>query len=332
MIFLQIILYPFAILYGLITGIRNVLFDLGILKLHDFSNLFVINVGNLAVGGTGKTPHVEYLVRLLNNRKKAILSRGYGRKTEGVIIANADAKSSKIGDESHQYLSKFYPDTKIAVAEKRVEGAQKLIKEFPDLDTIIMDDAFQHRAIGRNLNLLITDFSSLFYNDFMMPSGRLREFRGGARRADAIVISKCPSELSESKQEEIKIAIENYSEAQVFFSKIVYPEHKMDIKKCVLITGIANPKPLISHLSALNIGVVKHYNFGDHYDYKQSDIDKVNEFYRSITVITTEKDFTKIKELNTYELDILELPIEVEFFGKDFDKFVLSKIEAFEHN
>ena len=180
MILLKIILIPFSILYGLITSFRNLFYDINIFKTRTFQNVYTINVGNLSVGGTGKTPHVEYLVNLLKDKKKAILSRGYGRKTKGVLIADETSNPKKIGDEPYQYHSKFENNVKVCVAENRVEGAQKLIDTFPDLDTIILDDAFQHRAIGRDLNIMITDCAQLFTSDFMMPTGRLREFRSGA--------------------------------------------------------------------------------------------------------------------------------------------------------
>ena len=319
MIILKIILYPFSLIYGLITWFRNLLYDLKLFKIHKIDDVFVINVGNLSVGGTGKTPHVEYLVRLLSSKKKAILSRGYGRKSEGLIMADETSTPVIIGDEPYQYYSKFKDDTIVCVAESRVEGARKIKNVNPAVDTIILDDAFQHRGIDRDLNLLVTDFINPFYADFMMPSGRLREFRFGAERADAIVVSKCPNDLSVNQQEKIKLAIANYSEAPVFFSKIKYVDIEPNIGKCVLVTGIAISKPLKAHLRSKNVEIIEHYDYPDHYAYKQSDIDKVSD---DVVIITTEKDFVKINALDIKGKTIIEISIEVEFFGKEFDDFL----------
>lgn len=324
---IKIILIPFALLYGVITSIRNFLYNQNIFKTTSFKNVFTISVGNLSVGGTGKTPHVEYLVKLLEGRNKAILSRGFGRKTNGVILADDKSSPTQIGDEPYQYYSKFKNEVTVCVAEKRVEGANHILQSNPSVNTIILDDAFQHRAIDRNLNIMLSDYQNLFFNDYMLPFGRLREFRFGADRADAIIITKCTSELSKNEEEKIKLSVREYSKAPVFFSRFKYAELDKTIKSCYLLTGIANPQSLIVHLEVENVDVVKHHNFSDHYNYKQSDIDKIKS---DLPIITTEKDYVKLKNLNLTGKTIIKIPIEVDFFGKEFDKFVLSEIDRFE--
>lgn len=326
MILLKIILFPFSILYGVITSIRNLFYNLNIFKTVNFKNVFIINVGNLSAGGTGKTPHVEYLIDLLKDRKKAILSRGYGRKTKGVFIADSNSNPNQIGDEPFQYYSKYNENVKVCVAESRVEGARKLSSTFTEIDTIILDDAFQHRSIDRDLNVMLTDYNNLFYNDYMLPSGRLREFRTGAQRADAIVVSKCLVSLNENSKEKIKLSIREYSNAQVFFSSIKYQEIDSEIKQCILVTGLANSKAILEHLISLNIEVKKHFDFPDHYNYQKSDLEKIRRECPNQTIITTEKDYTKLQQFDLKNFTIIPLAIKVRFDGSGFDNFILSNL------
>ena len=323
---LRFILFPISFLYGLVMSVRNLLYDIEWFKTLKNKKVYVINIGNLSVGGTGKTPHVEYLIRLLKGKKKAILSRGYGRKTRGVVIADANTNAKEIGDESAQYTSHFYPETLVAVAEKRVSGLEALLKHNKDLEIIILDDAFQHRSIHRDLNILISDFNNLFYKDYMMPTGTLREFRAGAQRAGAIIISKCPEELSLNQMEKIRLNIISYTEAPVFFSKIKYKKDISSYSGGVLVTGIANVQPLIDYFNTSDILLEQHYKYKDHYQYTQKNIDDLKRKHPEAIFFTTEKDYVKIKELNIEGMQFVEIPIEVEFFGKDFDTFVLSNI------
>ena len=197
-IILAILLFPFTLLYGTIVFIRNKLFDLQVLKSKKFDNIFVINVGNLSVGGTGKTPHVEYLIHeLKNNFNCGILSRGYKRKSKGFILASETHSSEDIGDEPKQYKSKF-DGVMVAVDEDRVHGIQKLTETKPDLDVVVLDDAYQHRSVKPHVNVLLTDFNRLYTNDLLMPAGRLREWSVGSKGADYIIVTKCPENLTEN--------------------------------------------------------------------------------------------------------------------------------------
>ena len=324
---LTIITLPISFMYGFVMYIRNICYDIQLFKSTKINNVLVISVGNLTVGGTGKTPHVEYLIRLLNHKNKAILSRGYGRNTKGVIMADKKVTPSVIGDEPFQYFTKFGHHTEICVAENRVEGALCIKNKFSKVDTIILDDAFQHRAIYRNVNLLITDFSLPFFNDNLLPLGRLRELKPGVKRADAIVVSKCPSNLDESIKYMFEQRIKKYTSAPVFFSKIIYEDINKNVDKCLLVTGIANATPLKKHITKLGIAIVKHFDFTDHYHYSQADIEKFRK-YQNIPIITTEKDYVKISQLNCLGLHIIKIPIKVTFFDNDFDIFINNKTSS----
>ena len=192
---LKFLLYPFSLLYGLITDFRNVLFDKGFKSQTGF-DIPIINVGNLTVGGTGKSPQIEYLIRLLaDTYQVASLSRGYGRKTKGYILADEHANAEQIGDEPMQFFQKFGSKISVVVSEKRVEGVQQLLQEKPTTELILLDDAYQHRYITPSFNILLMDYHRPFYEDLTFPAGRLRERRRGANRADCIVVSKCPENL-----------------------------------------------------------------------------------------------------------------------------------------
>ena len=193
--FLQILLLPFAFCYGMIMLVRNLLFDLGVLPSEKF-DIPVISVGNLSLGGTGKTPHIEYLIRLMGDRMlTATLSRGYGRESKGFILASRRSNVKYIGDEPLQFVKKFH-NIKVAVDEKRVRGIHKLMDKFPDLGLVLLDDAFQHRWVKPGISILLTDYHQLFTEDHVVPSGRLREFRSGAKRADVIIVTKTPKVFS----------------------------------------------------------------------------------------------------------------------------------------
>lgn len=330
---MQFLLFPFTLLYALITHIRNVLYDLGIKKTIHFDTPFLISVGNLTVGGTGKTPHVEYLVRLLKDQKIAILSRGYGRKTKGTLLAKADSTPEQIGDEPAQYNAKFGSKVPICVSENRVKGVQAIMKAHPDTEIVIMDDAFQHRKIGRHLNVLLSDYHRPFYTDWVLPAGRLRESRKGASRADAVIVTKCPHQLDEKEQQNIAKSIATYTKAPVFFSAVVYDTpvfmsgKNMLTDEIVLVTGIVKATALQKHLAATHT-IVKHYNFPDHHEYRQSEVDEWKKQYAENTILTTEKDAVKLRQLNLEGLTIVYLPIKVELIGAEFDSFVLSTQHA----
>ena len=343
---LKLLLWPFSLLYGAVTGLRNFLFDKGILKSTSFE-LPVIAVGNLTVGGTGKTPHVEYLLRLLHKYRLATLSRGYKRKTSGFILADATSTAAQLGDEPFQYHQDF-PDVAVAVCEKRVEGVQKLLQQVPGVDAIILDDAMQHRLIKPSFMIMLTDFGRPFFKDFILPAGLLRESRSGAQRADLVVVSKCPEQLTTQEMERYTSRIRKYTSpaTPVLFSTFKYGA-AVSIGKAerltqdvVLLTGIANPAPLRSYLQTQGYRVVKEYSFPDHHTYTTQDLAAVKDDIlagkdQAISIVTTSKDAVKLTAqpliATTRELPLFYLPIEVVFLenGDLFDAAVTKHVKQF---
>lgn len=332
---LKFLLFPFSVLYDLITRIRNQFYDWQIFKSYQ-PTVFTINVGNLTVGGTGKTPHVEYLVNLLASEYKiAILSRGYGRKTKGFILANADSTAESIGDEPMQYYLKFGENVKIAVCEKRVDGAKKLLELLPDLQVLILDDAYQHRAIRPHFNVLLTDFGRLFYKDWILPMGRLRESRAGANRADWVIVSKCPDGLDENSKIEIEGKIKEYSQKNTSFSMIkyglpnTYKGDRIVLNSPIIgLSGIAQPK-IFNDFLEKKYEVKFSKNFADHHRFTRKDIDEILRMNQKEIIVTTEKDFVKINRLlkDEEKSRFAYLPIEVDFWGeKSFDDIILRRI------
>lgn len=330
---LRIILFPFSLIYATVLAIRNYLFNKGILKSVRFS-IDVINVGNLRVGGTGKTPHVEFLAkRFKDEHKLAILSRGYGRETRGFLFADDESDAREIGDEPLQYYQKFKDEIPVAVGEDRVLAIPQILKAYPEQNMIILDDAFQHRYVNPNCNILLTSFDQPFYRDFILPTGMLRESPFGARRADIIVVSKCPGLPSEEKKEKIKKRIRKFSgKRPIFFSTYKYGEpHSfrgdsvLDLNQdVVLISGLANSEPLTDY-------VREHYNlleekrYPDHYDYYSEDIEEIAEMverHSGASLLCSEKDFVKLSDGRFPEINDLKafyLPIEVDFGPEESD-------------
>ncbi|MCL4146628.1 UNVERIFIED_CONTAM: hypothetical protein GTU68_021226 [Idotea baltica] len=339
--FLRKILYPFSLLYGEITSTRNTFYDKGILKSTQF-DIPTIVVGNLSVGGTGKTPQVEYLVRLLQKTHKlAILSRGYKRSTKGFIIANSTSTANQIGDEPLQYFKKF-SNVIIAVDADRVNGIEQLTQLLDKPDIILLDDAFQHRKVDAGLNVLLTSYNDLYIDDHMLPTGNLREKVSGAERAKIIVVTKCPTALSQQEQFEItkKLHVETHQTA--FFSTIKYGNEiigksdsiaisKLAEYKVVLVTGIAKTEPLINFLKEKNIAV-QHIKYTDHYNFSDKDIEKINSTFNAIEtdkkiVLTTEKDY--VRSFTTSNLEVYYLPIETSFIEhqEDFNRIITDYVE-----
>ena len=253
---LKVLLSPLSIIYWMITSIRNIAFNLGLLKQYK-SKTPVISVGNLSMGGTGKTPHVSYLTSLLSNYKVAIISRGYGRKRKDLIIADSKIHSTRdIGDEPMELLAKFEGDNFTMVVDgDRVKAIKRIEKEHAETQVIILDDGFQHRYVKRNLNLLLTDYNQLFYNDFIIPFGTLREPRKGVKRADAILVTKCRSFIDLKERAKIRTKLSKYSNSPVYFSKIGYEGFKNEKNKTInhndsylVVTGIAKPAPIFEVL------------------------------------------------------------------------------------
>lgn len=348
---LQILLSPISLTYGIIIFIRNKFFDWKIIP-HTSFNTPTILVGNLSVGGSGKTPLTEYLIRLLSNTKLTTLSRGYKRKTSGFILASKTSTSSDIGDEPLQLYKKF-DSINVTVCEDRVLGVKEILNSKPNTETILLDDAFQHRRIKAGLSILITDFNNLFTNDFLMPSGRLREWRNGYSRADIIIISKTPVKTDASTLNKITKEINPKAYQKLYFSHIKYSEltHFENSKKQVipianketsilLITGIANPSPLLEHLTN-EYEFIEHLKFSDHHNFSKTDIEKIKKHYIEINsdnkiIITTEKDIMRLslpEILNDIQdIPIYYIPIKIDFLSnedkKSFDKQILDYVSS----
>jgi tetraacyldisaccharide 4'-kinase len=290
-------------LYTLITSLRNGLFNLKFYKSKKFETP-LIGVGNLSTGGTGKTPMVEFIFKLFSNEfKMALLSRGFKRSTKGYVKANEDSNSSDIGDEPFQIFSKF-KKIDVAVDENRVRGVRNLLNENQKLQSIILDDCFQHRSVSLKLNILLTTYKSPYYRDFVLPVGNLRELRTGYKRADVIIVTKCPKDLLAEEMKMIRKDVSLKSHQVLFFTSIKYNkfllgESEININdlnglKVLLVTGIANDKEIVNYLRNKNIQFDK-VSFSDHYKYSLKDIQKIELDFSDRIIITTEKDYQKIK-------------------------------------
>ncbi|TAE18031.1 MAG: tetraacyldisaccharide 4'-kinase [Bacteroidetes bacterium] len=309
------VLYPFTLLYGGITQARNALYDAQVFAHYQPSTPRLLNVGNLTVGGTGKTPHVEMFIRgLASSYKIATLSRGYGRKTKGFRIAQPTDSPATLGDEPYQIYQKFAEQVLVTVGEKRALAVQALEKLHPEIDLVLLDDAYQHRAIQAHGNILLTDYNRLFYNDLPFPAGRLREGRQGAKRADIIIVSKCPPDLPTAQRTEIEKKIRAYAmpETPIFFTSLRYSLPLPAGESVTLLTGIAHAQPLLRYLQTV-YAVEKHWEFPDHYHYLPTDLQKIT----SSPILTTEKDFVKLSQPDLAQAlagkQVLTLPIEVYF-------------------
>lgn len=313
---LRHIFFPIVPLYFLATLFRNKLYDIGIKKSvsYDFP---VICVGNLSVGGTGKTPMIEYLIKLLkNDLKVATLSRGYKRKTEGFLLADKKADAESIGDEPFQFYSKFKDDVLVAVDSDRRNGIKMLLQKKPGV--ILLDDAFQHRKVKAGFNILLTTYTKPYFKDIVLPTGDLREPRHGAKRADIIIVTKCPEVISESEKSIFIKQIKPEKNQHVFFSSISYSDNLLSVEKTrnieklesfTLVTGIANPKPLVDYLKAKDFDF-EHLNFKDHHEFSQQEIDELNNHE---LIVTTEKDFMRLKQYESLKGKLFYLPITIKF-------------------
>jgi len=312
------LLYPLSVLYGLVTGVRNMLFDIAILKSILKSKSFllpVISVGNLAVGGTGKTPHAEFILSLLQNENKiAFLSRGYKRQTKGFYLADEKSDAQILGDEPFQIHQKF-PKVFVAVDEKRVDGVEKLLKNVPDLQVVVLDDAFQHRYIKPGLSILLTDLANLYTRDVQLPAGQLREWKCGSKRADIIVVTKCPVDYSYSDMREVEKELKVDSDQQVFFSGYrydeivpVFPDAVVDkwsyerLKSSeagvLLVAGIVSPQAIANYLGNYTSNVSTLF-FPDHHAFTVKDFVLMNQMLDELAtsekiIVVTEKDAARL--------------------------------------
>ena len=322
---LRIILFHFSLLYAEITGLRNFFFDRGWFKSVSF-DIPVIAVGNLSVGGTGKTPMIEYLVRLLKDDfDLAILSRGYGRKTSGFLLGEKGTNAEMIGDEPYQFFKKF-DGVKVAVDENRVRGVTALLETTGPPELVLLDDAFQHRRIQAGFYVLMTSYGKLYSEDQVLPSGNLRESKTGARRANVILVSKCPNDLKENERKSVLDSLKVEDNQEVFFTGIRYADKAIgkkgaltleELRSCqiVLVTGIANPEPLLEYLREKDIGF-EHLKFRDHHELTQSEHTRIESAFDQLQgvrriVLTTEKDFVRNFEFS--ELPVFYLPIQSRF-------------------
>ncbi len=327
---------PFSFLYWIVIAIRNWLYNKNIILSTSFG-LPIICVGNLAVGGTGKSPMVEYLVRLLKDELKvATLSRGYKRRTKGYALADELSTALEIGDEPMQFHVKF-PDIPVAVGEQRLEAIPQLLHDRPDTQTIILDDAFQHRAIKAGLNILLTDYSNLFTRDFYLPAGDLRDLKSEYKRAEVIVVTKCKPDLSINEKEKIIKEIAPRNGQAIFFAAMEYgqPYHIItharfsltENTEVLLVSGIANPRPLKSLLEKYS----KTYymiQFSDHRIFTIDDLKDVKKRFKAIDsvnkiILTTEKDAVRLVKFNAEIADwpLYVIPVRHHFLYGEGDRF-----------
>jgi len=322
----RILLFPFSLIYRIITIIRNKLFDWGIIPIHQIK-IPSIGVGNLSVGGTGKSVFIDFII---TNFKKefeiAVLSRGYGRKTKGVVVADQMSSSATIGDEPFQFFLK-HKDVEIVVAEKRLKGIQRLDQMNRKLDLLLLDDVMQHRYVSPSILILTTTYKRPYFFDKLLPVGNLREVKSGAKRAEIILVTKCPDQLSDDKIKVISEKLNLTSRQKLFFTKIKYSpiiQNKlMNIKvenikeHFVLVTGIDDPDPLVKYFKSKGL-IFKHLKFSDHHYFSKNDLEEINKTRKNSKVITTEKDYTRLASLIDKK-SLFYIPIEMEFLNLEME-------------
>ena len=322
----QYMLFPFSVLYGLMTWLRNFMYDTSIFKSSEF-DVPTICVGNLSAGGTGKTPMIEWLTSQYEPTKKiAVLSRGYGRKSTGYAVVNSNDEAERIGDEPLQLKTRF-PELKVVVCESRVEGMIQLMIDFPETELVLLDDAFQHRSLKADCNIILTSFSKPFYKDWLIPAGTLREISSGKSRAQIIVITKSPIDLNAENKSKMIEKIKPAKNQLVVFSCESFCEFETvlgensSVKNAFVVTGIANPQSLLSHLDSKGIHYVA-MHFPDHYIFKLRDIDEmILKSSQSKTIITTYKDWMRLKSMasvfNQHQISIIVVPVKTKFDSTD---------------
>ncbi|MCC3154540.1 tetraacyldisaccharide 4'-kinase [Hymenobacter sp. BT770] len=340
---LAFLLLPFSWLYAGVMAVRNWLYDVGWKESEAFA-VPLINVGNLRVGGTGKTPHVAWLIEelLRQGHRPAVLSRGYGRSTRGPRLAGPADSAATVGDESWQYFQQFASrQVPVAVAEARRLGVRLLLQAHPKITVIVLDDAYQHRAVLPTLNVLLTELARPFYADEVLPAGRLRESRGGARRADVVIVTKCPPDLSAAAQAKVEQQIRHYSQPNipVLFSAYEYAgpqpfsvEIELEARPlstptvssislpALLLTGIAQPGPLREHLESSGYAIQHHAVFADHHAFQPTDLATLRTHWQmGWPIFTTEKDATRLLapalEASRSGLPFYTIPVRVAFLG-----------------
>jgi tetraacyldisaccharide 4'-kinase len=353
----KLFLYPVSAIYGLIVSIRNLMYDYKIFQSTEFE-IPVISIGNITVGGTGKTPHTEYLVELLRKQfNVTTISRGYKRKTKGYQEVEVDSLASQIGDEPLQIKAKF-SDVQVVVDEKRVHAIKKIqIQESRQLpDVILLDDAFQHRSVSAGINILLIDFNRPIDQDQLMPVGRLREARWQMRRANVIIYTKCPQEISPITRRIIMKDVNLRPYQNLFFTTMVYqpltpvfPDMAIDTPKLasdkvsvLLVTGIANPEHLRKYLSNFSEDITD-LKFPDHHNFNNSNIQQIEQKFAAIAsenkiIITTEKDSMRLKDMDlspTLKANLFYIPLKIKFLdseGKNFDEKIVTYVRENKSN
>lgn len=356
----RILLFPLAALFGVAIWLRNRFFKWGILKQTSVS-IPTIVVGNISTGGTGKTPHVEYIVRLLKGKKDiATLSRGYGRKSKGFLWVKSDGIPKQFGDEPLQIKRKFEM-LDVAVCENRIAGINKIVEERPYVQAIVLDDAFQHRQLKPGLAIVLVDYHSLPYNDYLLPSGNLREPLTALHRANILVVTKTSKYFSPLEREGIIQKLKIGAEMPVVFSYYNYGNlvpvvdneatknanttlSKDSNHNVLLLTGIANPTYIADYLTETLLRPIEHIEFKDHHPFSEADIDKVVKKFSTIAgknklIITTEKDAVRLREANLLpllaNLPLFYMPVEVAFHGGDqriFDQLIQDYVTSYTTN
>lgn len=325
---ISVLLFPFTLLYGLAVALRLWLYNIGFLGRTTF-DIPIICIGNISAGGTGKTPHISWLIEQLKHQYRlAILSRGYGRNTVGYLAASANTTAAQLGDEpTWLYQTHRVPTV---VCENRVLGVPNLLRDFPDTECILMDDGFQHLAIKPGYNILLTDYEHRFVNDWLLPSGRLREFKSGYKRADIIIVTKCPANISATERAQITEEINPLAHQRVLFSWIAYQPlidwdgNTQRLRKedsIILVTGIANAKPLVNELST-NYTLLQHEEYADHKEFTET---HVREWIRIASsapietkIVCTQKDWIKLKPFEVLLREkLLIAPIDIEMNAQD---------------
>ena len=332
----RILLYPFTPIYWAVVVVRNKLFDWGVLKSH-LIPMPSIGVGNLSVGGTGKSVVIDYLISYLkNNHRVAVLSRGYGRQTTGVVVADVNSTASTIGDEPFQFFSK-HKNITVVVAEKRISGIKRLKEMNPTVDLLLLDDVMQHRYVRPSQMILTTSYQAPYFSDSLLPLGNLREVKSGAERADILVVTKCPDKLSDEEMNTFSESLNLKYHQKLFFTKIKYSaaiqnkKHKKPFNELqpsfLLVTGIANSEPLTEYLTSVQLKF-DHLDFPDHHFFSLKDIQTIKKMQKGRVILTTEKDFTRLEPLMKDE-NLFFLPIKMEFLTQtmktQFDTLLVKK-------
>jgi len=331
---LRYILFPIVPIYFIVTWTRNKLYDLGLKKSKSY-NFPVICVGNLSVGGTGKSPMIEYLIRLLkDDYKLATLSRGYKRETNGFKLAGTSDSAKTVGDEPFQFYNKFGNDILVSVDANRQHGISSLRALENKPDVILLDDAFQHRKVKAGFNVLLTTYNTLYADDMVLPTGNLREPIAGAKRANIIVVTKCPESITIQEKERIKRKLKPVSYQKVFFSSISYSNKLFsmsretdfsELSSFTLITGIANANPLVNYLKSKQLDF-NHLNYKDHHIFSEKDI---NDLAKLDCIVTTEKDFMRLKTETRLQDKLCYLPIEITIDDKElFESKLLEFVKS----